>query len=118
MNVMITPAAEEFMRRIIRFGGAEGSGFRLVVRKGGCSGLASEFSVESLPREDDVVFEHNGVKIFLPVESRLLLEGVTIDFTDAPTQSGLVFHDPKGGACSCGSRGIASVDVMNIARKH
>jgi Fe-S cluster assembly iron-binding protein IscA len=29
-----------------------------------------------------------------------LLDGVTIDFADTPTQTGLVFKDPKQVACS------------------
>ncbi len=118
MNITITATAEKFIRRMLRFGGPEGGGFRLTVSAGGCSGLASEFSVETAPREGDAVFEHNGMKLFLPAESRLLLEGVTVDFADTPTQSGLVFHDPKGNACACGSKGVASVDIASILRKH
>jgi len=38
--------------------------------------------------------------MFLPAESRLLLDGVTIDFTDTPAKTGLVFHDPKATTCS------------------
>ena len=45
------------------------------------------------------VVERDGVKLFLPAESRLLLDGVTIDFADTPTQTGLVFHDPKQVSC-------------------
>ncbi len=118
MNITITSAAEKFMRRMIRFGGGADCGFRLVVSPGGCSGLASEFSVETAPRAGDAVVEHNGMKLFLPAESRLLLDGVTIDFADTPTESGLVFHDPKAGACGCGSQGVTTVDVTSIGRKH
>lgn len=103
MNVTITPAAEKFIRRMVRFGGAPGCGFRLAVTPGGCSGLAAEFDVEPLPREGDAVWEHNGLKLFLPAESRLLLNGVTIDFAETPTQSGLVFHDPNAKGSTCGS---------------
>ena len=43
----------------------------------------------------------DGVKLFLPAESRLLLDGVTIDFVDTPAQTGFVFHDPKKTSCGC-----------------
>ncbi len=43
------------------------------------------------------------MKLFLPAESRLLLDGVTIDFADTPTESGLVFRDPKSTGSACGS---------------
>jgi Fe-S cluster assembly iron-binding protein IscA len=66
----------------------------------------------------DAVFEHNGMKLFLPAESRLLLDGVTIDFADTPTQSGLVFHDPKASGCGCSSSGVTTVDIGALGRKH
>jgi iron-sulfur cluster assembly accessory protein len=102
MNVTFTPAAEKFIERMLRFGGSPGSGFRLSVSPGGCSGLAAEFDIESAPRPGDTVLDRNGMKLFLPAESRRLLDGVTVDFADTPTQSGLVFRDPKssGGSCS------------------
>ena len=103
MNVTITPAAEKFIKRMIRFGGGPGSGFRLVVSPGGCSGLAADFDVEAAPRAGDAVLDRNGMRLFLPAESRLLLDGVTIDFAETPTQSGLLFHDPKSRGASCPS---------------
>lgn len=103
MNFTLTPAAEKFIRRMIRFNGSAGSGFRLAVSAGGCSGLAAQFDVEAAPRIGDAVFQHGDIKFFLPSESRLLLDGVTIDFAETPTQSGLVFHDPKTANCGCKS---------------
>src|SRR5487761_2200941 len=103
MNVTITPGAEKFIRQMVRFNGGEGHGFRLSVTAGGCSGLASEFTVEASPKSGDSVVEKGGVKLFLPAESRLLLDGVTIDFVDTPTKTGLSFIDPKASSCGCSS---------------
>jgi iron-sulfur cluster assembly accessory protein len=99
MNFTITPAAQKFMRMMLRADGGTGSGFRLAVSPGGCSGLAADISVRAEPQAGDAVVEREGVKLFLPAESRLLLDGVTIDFADTPTQTGLVFHDPKQVSC-------------------
>lgn len=121
MNVTITPGAEKFIRRMIRFGGAgEMAGFRLSVTAGGCSGLASEFSVEAAPKTGDSVVEVAGVKLFLPAESRLLLDGVTIDFADTPMNSGLTFIDPKAKSCGCSSadKGTTTVNIGSISRNH
>ncbi len=107
MNLTITSAAEKFIRRLLRFDGGPGSGFRLLMSAGGCSGLSAVFSVEDSPHKGDAIVEVNGVRLFLPTESRLLLDGVTIDFADTATQSGLVFHDPKKTACGCGANGVA-----------
>jgi len=106
MDIAVTPPAEKFIRRWLRFDGGPGSGFRLQVTAGGCSGLAAEFSVEAAPRSGDTVVEVNGIKLFLPAESRLLLDGVTVDFAETPTQSGFVFHDPKKKSCACGPNGV------------
>src|SRR5271163_522138 len=101
MNFTVTTAAEKFVRRMIMFNG--GGGFRLAVTAGGCSGLAAQFEVEATPRPGDSIYQHKDLKFFLPAESRLLLDGVTVDFTETATQSGFVFRDPKQATCGCKS---------------
>ena len=66
----------------------------------GVLGYAADISVLREPSPGDAIVERNGVKLFLPAESRILLDGVTIDFADTASQTGLVFHDPKGSSCS------------------
>lgn len=123
MNLTITPSAEKFIRRMVRFGGAgDDAGFRLTVSAGGCSGYASEFTVEAAPRQNDAVVTINGVKLFLPAESRLMLDGVTIDFADTAMATGLSFINPNAASCACSSSGDAkpaavSVSVSSIQRR-
>jgi len=100
MNFTITPAAEKFIRLMIRADGDATSGFRLAVSPGGCSGLAADISVSRQAAAGESVVDSNGVKLFIPAESRTLLEGVTIDFADTATQAGLVFLDPKQASCA------------------
>lgn len=108
MNFNITPAAEKFIRLMIRADGGPQSGLRLAVSPGGCSGLSADISVRHQPEPGEATFEREGVKLFLPAESRLLLDGVTIDFADTATQTGLVFHDPKGVSCGSKSTSMAA----------
>ncbi|MDT7838734.1 HesB/IscA family protein [Aquabacterium sp. OR-4] len=103
----VTAAAEKFMRRMVRFSETPAGGFRLTVTPGGCSGYASEFTVEAAPQAGDADVLVNGLRMFLPAESRLLLEGVSIDFADTPTKSGLTFVNPNQAACGCSSSGDA-----------
>ena len=121
MNVTITPAAAKFIRRMIRFNGSGQDGFRLVMTATGCSGLGAEFSVAAAPRAGDSVLEHNGLKLFLPAESRRLLEGVTIDFSDTPMSSGLRFVNPNAvpcsGTCSGKAPATCTFDAAGIGRK-
>jgi iron-sulfur cluster assembly protein len=109
MHLTLTPAAAKFIGRLLRFDGGPGSGFRLVVTPGGCSGLSAQFAIEAAPQAGDGIFEFGGLTFFLPAESRLLLDGVTVDFAESPTQSGFVFHDPRnvGGTCATGGAPLA-----------
>ena len=102
MDVTITPAADKFIKRLMRFGGGPEYGFRLVVSPGGCSGMSAEFGPEAAPKADDGVFAIGGTRFFIPPASQKLLDGVTIDFVETPTQSGFVFNDPKH-KCGCSS---------------
>ncbi len=104
MNIAITERAASYMSRMVRFsGGSAGSGFRLVVTPGGCSGFNSSFTVEAAPQSGDAILESNGVKVFLPAESRILLDGVTVDFADTAMSTGLIFTNPNAQPCACSS---------------
>jgi iron-sulfur cluster assembly accessory protein len=102
MTFIVTSAAESFIQ-FMPWAGGSGSGFRLQANSGGCSGLSADISVKEEPEQEDVLVERNGVKLFLPLENRMLLDGVTVDFVDAASQTGLAFHDPKGTTCSQGT---------------
>lgn len=121
-TVIVTPAAEKFMRRMVRFSATPAGGFRLTVAPGGCSGYTSEFTVEPAPQGGDSELAVNGLRVFLPAESRLLLDGVTVDFADTPLQSGLTFVNPNAEACGCSTAGEskppaqATVSLSSIKR--
>jgi len=42
-------------------------------------------------RPGDAIVERKGVKLFLPAESRILLDGVKIDFADTAAKTGSCF---------------------------
>jgi iron-sulfur cluster assembly accessory protein len=125
MNINITEKAAKFISRMIRFnGGTADSGFRLVVSPGGCSGFNSSFTVEAAPQQGDAVLDSSGVKIFLPAESRILLEGVTVDFADTAMATGLSFINPNAQSCACSSASAgappqaATISIASIQRRH
>jgi iron-sulfur cluster assembly accessory protein len=102
-QVTVTPAAEKFIRRMVRFSSHPAGGFRLKVTPGGCSGYNAEFTVEAAPQGTDSELAVNGLRLFLTAESRLLLDGVTIDFTETPTSAGLSFINQNAETCGCSS---------------
>lgn len=121
-NVTVTPAAEKFMRRIVRFSGQPaGAGFRLLVSAGGCSGYSTEFSAEAAPLPGDAAVEvADGLRLFLPAQSRLLLNGATIDFIDTPMQTGLSVQSANPVACGCSSAEApaqATVSLQSLMRR-
>jgi iron-sulfur cluster assembly accessory protein len=122
-NVTVTPAAAKFINRVVRFSGlSAGAGLRLSVTPGGCSGYSSEFSAEQAPQVGEQMLEVGGVRLFLGAESRLMLNGITIDFVETATSSGLSFIDPNKEACACSSAdaapksGVTKIDISSIGR--
>ena len=121
MKLELTDAATRFFARLLRFDGGPGYGVSLLASPGGCQGLAADFSVQAQPAAGEAVVEVQGVRLFLPAQSRLLLHGATVDFADTPTESGLVFRNVAGGG-SCSSQkptsapALATVDVASIGR--
>ncbi|MDO9250921.1 iron-sulfur cluster assembly accessory protein [Hydrogenophaga sp.] len=116
-NIVLKPAAVKFISRIVRFSGLPaGAGFRLAVTPGGCSGYSSEFSAEAAPGPGEQVLEIEGLRLFLGAESRLMLEGVIVDFADTPTQSGLTFTNPNQAACGCSSASTDSAPVVGVTK--
>ena len=119
MSIAITPAAETFMRRMVRFSnGTTTSGFRLIVSMGGCAGFLTRFTVEAIAQPDDTTIDVNGLSVFLPSDTNKLLTGATIDCND----SGLTIVNPNVRDCGCGSSNAgrggrhAAVSVAAILR--
>lgn len=107
-TLTVTPAAQRFMRRMLRLSRHPAGGFRLTVTPGGCAGYSSNFSIEPMLVGDDAEVVVDGLRLFLPPASRLLLDGVTVDFAETPTQSGLSFFKPSAAACGCSTADTAA----------
>jgi iron-sulfur cluster assembly accessory protein len=101
IKMELTPAAEKFIRRMMRCASNSNSGFRLKVRPGGCSGLAVEFDLAEEPAKGEVVWMHSELRIFLDSASCLLLNGSIVDFIDSRSLTGFVITTPGVTAQSC-----------------
>lgn len=78
---------------------------RVSVVSGGCSGLTYdlEFDAEQETKEDDKVFDNQGIKFIVDMRSFLYLAGTKLDYTDGLTGQGFHFHNPNAvRSCSCG----------------
>ena len=107
MDLVLTQAAETFIRRMLRFSSGT-DGFRMVATSGGCSGLSATFDVEAAPHAGDIVVERGDYRLFLPEGNAELLNGVTIDFRDSVASTGFVFLDPNSASCRCSGDSTAA----------
>lgn len=103
INTRLTPATKAFIRRFLRFAEEPEAGFQFKVTRGGCSGFATEFDLASSPRTEDVVWEHEGLRIYLDPESCKLLDGAIVDFSETLTHTGFVISIPGVTQAVCDS---------------
>ena len=99
--VMLSPAAQTQVRSLLDKE-KDGTGLRLGIKGGGCSGLSYviEFTEE---KKDDTVVEYPDFSVFLDPKSTLYLKGILLDFQDGLTGKGFVFSNPlASNTCGCG----------------
>ncbi|MDX1813041.1 MAG: iron-sulfur cluster assembly accessory protein, partial [Gammaproteobacteria bacterium] len=59
---------------------------------------------EEAQGEGDIIYENDGLKVFIDPESAPLLEGVIVDFVDNINGAGFKFENPNATAsCGCGN---------------
>ena len=82
---------------------ASGAGLRVGVRGGGCSGFQYSLALDE-QREDDQVFDHQGIKVLVDPASLRYVDGSTVDYTESLMGSGFEVQNPNVVAsCGCGS---------------
>jgi iron-sulfur cluster assembly accessory protein len=81
-----------------------GSGLRVFVQGGGCSGFQYGLMIEENGQgAGDQVFESNGVKLFIDPISIRYLNGAEVDFVDTITGGGFTIKNPNAtSTCGCG----------------
>lgn len=79
-------------------------GFRLAVKKTGCSGFAYVPDIINQPKENDIHIVIEELNIFVDHLSAKYLQGTVIDFVDQGLgQTKLLFNNPNAAnLCGCG----------------
>ncbi|HLC61793.1 MAG TPA: iron-sulfur cluster assembly accessory protein [Candidatus Nanoarchaeia archaeon] len=78
-------------------------GFRIGIVMGGCSGYMYEMGLEKSPKENDLVIEDKGVKLFISPESIAFMKGSTLDYKEALQGAGFKINNPNvKRTCGCG----------------
>ena len=102
MNIQITDAARERMRRFLTER-PDAAGVRFGVRKTGCSGYAYEVEIAERVEADDQILDQDGVKLVVDRKSLPFVDGTQIDFARQGLNAAFVFRNPNvTGECGCG----------------
>jgi iron-sulfur cluster assembly protein len=76
---------------------------RVAVRGGGCSGFQYSLALDKA-KEDDHVFEHNGVSVVVDKTSMQFVFGSEVDYVEGLQGAGFAVNNPNVvAACGCGS---------------
>lgn len=84
-----------------------GKGFRLSIKKTGCSGYAYVPDIVEQVQEADIHFEQNGLAVYVDPACKEFVEGLVIDYVADSNiglkQKRLVFINPnEKNRCGCG----------------
>jgi iron-sulfur cluster insertion protein len=102
--INVSPNAAAKIAELLSEEGKAGSGLRVFVQGGGCSGFQYGLMIEEGGGDADQVFESNGVRLFVDPVSIAYLKGAEVDFVDTVTGGGFTIKNPNAtSTCGCGS---------------
>tara|TARA_B100000900_G_scaffold298651_1_gene257152 strand:+ start:6459 stop:6785 length:327 start_codon:yes stop_codon:yes gene_type:complete len=102
--IQVSEEAKTKLLSIMKEEGYQDTDFvRVGVTSGGCSGLSYDLSFDAEKKEDDKLFEDNGIKILVNKKSFLYLIGTTLEYSGGLNGKGFIFNNPNASrTCGCG----------------
>lgn len=102
MSISLTESAAQRVRNQLLTRG-RGLGLRLGVKVSGCSGWSYVIDYADEARPDDLVFETQGVRVYVDPASLPSLSGTRVDFVRKGLNESFQFDNPNvRGQCGCG----------------
>lgn len=103
-RITLTPEAVQFVRKQLSKENRDGAALRVGVRGGGCNGLMYVFDfTDAPPRARDLVYDFDGIKVYVDKRSIEYIEGSTIYYENTLMYQGLKFKNPlEASTCGCG----------------
>ncbi len=78
-------------------------GLRIGVKGGGCSGMSYILGFDE-QKENDEVYEIDGMKVFMNRAHGMYLLGMEIDYLNDLNNRGFIFNNPNASStCGCGT---------------
>jgi iron-sulfur cluster assembly protein len=79
------------------------AGLRLFVQQGGCAGLSYGMRFDHEPEDDDTVYEHHDLRVFVDPASMNYIEGSVLDYEGGLQGAGFTVENPNVvSECGCG----------------
>lgn len=104
MDIDITPEALVYIKeQRVNQNYDENYNLRVGVKGGGCQGLETTMDFDTTVKENDIVYEFDGLNIVLNKAHLLYLIGTTLDYSDGLNGKGLFFDNEKHKKCACGT---------------
>jgi iron-sulfur cluster assembly protein len=101
--VHLTPEAAQKVREF-QADTPGASVLRVSVIPGGCSGFEYGLDMDNEVRDDDFVFESEGVEVVVDPFSAQYLAGVRVGYKSSFQGTGFTFENPNAtGSCGCGT---------------
>ncbi len=102
--INVSQTAAEKINELLTEENKGGSGLRVFVQGGGCSGFQYGLMIEDNGQgAGDQVFESNGIKLFVDPISVRYLKGAEVDFVDTMAGGGFTIKNPNAtSTCGCG----------------
>ena len=114
-NISLTQSAAQRIASQIEKRG-HGLGLRLSVKESGCSGYSYVMDYAEEQREDDIIIEEHGVKLFVESASLPQLKGLRLDYRREGINELFKFDNPNAEElCGCGESFTTSAPVSAAA---
>ena len=79
------------------------AGLRLFVQQGGCAGLSYGMRFDTSPDEDDIVYEHHGLRVFVDSASIQYIASSVVEYETGLQGAGFDVENPNVvSECGCG----------------
>ncbi len=100
--ITLTDSAVAQIKNLQAEKASEGQKLRILVEAGGCSGFEYGMSFDE-KKDDDQLFESNGVEFLVDATSLEYLDGSVVDFDDGLSGKGFEVRNPNASStCGCG----------------
>jgi iron-sulfur cluster assembly protein/iron-sulfur cluster insertion protein len=100
--ITLTDSAVAQIKQLQAEKASAGQTLRILVEAGGCSGFEYGMSFD-VKKDDDQLFESNGVAFLVDATSLEYLDGSVVDFDDGLSGKGFEVRNPNASStCGCG----------------